>query len=39
MCRGRIVDSEDGGAGRQEDKREMKCSGSVEGEAEDAGQD
>lgn len=38
MCRGWIVDSEDVG-GRQEDKREMRYSGSVEGEAEDEGQD
>lgn len=38
MCRGWIVDSKDG-AGRQEDKSEMRCSGSVEGETEDAGQD
>lgn len=38
MCRGRIVDSEDG-AGWQEDKREMRYSGGGEGQAEDAGQD
>lgn len=38
MCRGRIVDSEDG-AGRQEEKREMRYGGGGEGRDEDAGQD